>query len=167
MSDTEQKFLILKRDLYYKPDGKGYTGIKEHAGRYSLDEVAVHFPNMESRNQDGMSFISEEDAPEFSKACWEEVKIAHLKGKISDLEAECERLRDGVSHLAKLEEALEPSGSTKYAYSGEFHFFHTVHAYDEHGEYVEEDVEVIVPWVTIKDIMAAIKSRSALSKGGQ
>ncbi len=54
-----------------------------------------------------------------------------------------------------LEEALDPE-KTKYAYSGEFKFNLVI--MNSHGE--EETVTAYVPWPTIKEIMAAILSRS-------
>lgn len=69
-------------------------------------------------------------------------------------------LADAYCQHRRLIEALEPSGSTKYAYSSEFHFFKTLSGYDEDGDPIEEVVEVTVPWTTIKDIMAAIRSRA-------
>ena len=60
--------------------------------------------------------------------------------------------------LAKaLDEALTPSGDTKAAYMGEFAFNRT--EFDEFGD--EHQVKTYVPWTTIKEIMAAIRSRAA------
>jgi|GEM_PF-3859138 len=80
-------FLIVKRDLYYKPNARGYTGIKDNAGRYTLDEVAALFPNRDSGQQDGISFIPEDEAPDYSPACFHDVKADHLEGKVRDLTA--------------------------------------------------------------------------------
>lgn len=86
-------FLIVKRDLYYRPNDCGYTGIKDHAGRYTLEEVAVRFPNMESPHQDGTSFVAEEDAPEFTKACFWDLKLDHVTKQRDDARAEVLELR--------------------------------------------------------------------------
>lgn len=67
--------------------------------------------------------------------------------RVEKLEAENKRLR----------EALTPSGETKAAYIGEFHFY--VSTFDE-------DIRVAVPWTSIKEIMAAIKARAELSVSG-
>jgi len=74
-------FLIEKRGLYYRPDSAGYTGLKDEAGLYPLDELALHFPNFDSPNQDGMTFVSQDDAPEFSTACAWDVKLKHTAFK--------------------------------------------------------------------------------------
>lgn len=31
---ADDRYLLVKRGLYYRPDNRGYTGIKEYAGRY-------------------------------------------------------------------------------------------------------------------------------------
>lgn len=85
-------YLIIKRGLYYKPRACGYTGIRDHAGRYTLAEVAVRFPNLESENQDGMSFIHEDDAPEFTPACFHDLKADHLQKQRDEARAEVVRL---------------------------------------------------------------------------
>lgn len=65
--------------------------------------------------------------------------------------------RDGA--VERLEEALTPSEATKAAYSAEFDF--RLFRIDECGdEYVEL---VMVPWDTIKEIMAAIRARALLA----
>lgn len=51
-----------------------------------------------------------------------------------------------------MREALEPSGDTKAAYSGEFKF-----------KSPGGRMQYTVPWETIKEIMAAISARAALS----
>lgn len=74
-------YLIVKRDLYYGPNSQGYTGVKDRAGRYTLAEVAVRFPNKESPNQDGMYYIHEDDAPEYSKGCYWDIRLEHQRDK--------------------------------------------------------------------------------------
>lgn len=61
---------------------------------------------------------------------------------------------------AELVEALTPSGATKAAYHGEFSF--SLRRFDEFGEEYSE--KVYVPWTTVKEIMAAIRERAALSR---
>lgn len=65
----------------------------------------------------------------------------------------------GKKALARLLEALTPSGATKAAYSGEFRFSF-VHGVDEDGNDVSINVQV--PWTTIKDVMAAIVKRATV-----
>lgn len=66
----------------------------------------------------------------------------------------------GKKALARLLEALTPSGATKAAYMGEFRFSFC-HGFDEDGNDVVIDVQV--PWTTIKAVMAAIVKRASVS----
>jgi hypothetical protein len=62
-----------------------------------------------------------------------------------------------------MREALTPSEGTKAAYIGEFSI--PVHAFDEDGQ--DHRWSEMIPWTTIKDIMAKILTRAALqSQGG-
>ena len=78
MKLDDRRFLLVKRGLYYRPDNCGYTGIKDRAGRY-LESDAMPLS--------GVTAIAEEDAPMFSSACFEDIKIDYLLTKITDLEA--------------------------------------------------------------------------------
>jgi len=93
VADRDDVFLIMKRDLYYRPNAQGYTGIKEHAGRYTLEQVAAMFPNMDSPHQDGTEFIRECDAPEYTKACFQDLREAHQAQRLTTLAAENATLR--------------------------------------------------------------------------
>lgn len=87
-----------------------------------------------------------EDQPGWPNLCDEAADALY---RITELTAEVERLR----------EALAPSAGTKAAYIGEFSF--DVAASDEGGNEVWQ--RTYVPWSTIKEIMAAIRARAALS----
>lgn len=112
MADT-MRYLIVKRDLYYRPNSRGYTGIKDEAGRFTLDEVAVLFPNLESENQDGMSYVAEEDAPEYRDACYTDLMARHAGEKIARItcerdaaQAEVARLTAALAEAERLEAAI-------------------------------------------------------------
>ena len=116
MTDTvdtsaEAVYLIVKRDLYYMPNSCGYTGIKELAGRYTLDEVSVRFPNMDSPNQDGVYCIHEDLADDYSKACSQDIKVGHMMDKV---EAERDTLRAelAAARNAALDDTIERMRST-------------------------------------------------------
>lgn len=90
--------------------------------------------------------------------------VAEAVDRIETLAATITALRQRV---AELEEALTPSGDTKAAYMGEFHFNVEIENVDFEDDEDESDInprtlqmEVPVPWTTIKEIMAAIRKRS-------
>lgn len=64
------------------------------------------------------------------------------------------------THMERLEEALTPSSDTKADYIGEFQFTVTTMELDESDEPYESQRVVTVPWVTIKEIMSAIRDRA-------
>lgn len=76
-----------------------------------------------------------------------ELEVAAEREK--SLRAEFAGLQDEIDRLRGLLEAVTPSGKTKAAYRGEFSFD------CEHG-----DSNAVVPWTTIKEIMAAIRKRA-------
>jgi len=88
MSDAPDQFLIEKSGLYYRPESRGYTGIKDEAGRYSFDEaVQIVGPNGPERPQDGLSMWAEADAPDYSPACYWDLKLRHQTRKECEAEA--------------------------------------------------------------------------------
>ena len=89
---SEECYLLVKRGLYYAPDRQGYTGVKARAGRYR---------EVEALGLDGVTAIHENEAPDFSPACWESTKISVLNDRITALEAENERLREALAEAAK------------------------------------------------------------------
>lgn len=90
--DRSDAYLIVKHGLFYKPKSQGYIGIRDLAGRFTLAEASSPLPNTDSPNQDGMSFVHEDDAPEFSEACWHDVKAAWLAKQRDEAQADRARL---------------------------------------------------------------------------
>lgn len=91
-------YLLVKRGLYYRPDAAGYTGVRDHAGRYSLAEAEAH-----TGSDSGVTVTHESVAPEFCAACCLGVKSAHLlqqrdsqAAEITRLRAELERVRGAM-----------------------------------------------------------------------
>ena len=108
MTDVpNDRYLIRKHGLYYAPNSQGYTGIRDKAGRYTLTEaIARAHPNGKDGPRDGMDYIHESEAPEFSPKCFEDLKVKHLaeaRDKLAtDLAAALAReaaLRDEVERL--------------------------------------------------------------------
>lgn len=82
---TDARYLLVKRGLYYRPNNNGYTGIKEHAGRYR---------DVDALGLDSVTAIHEDEAPEYSAACFEDLKCAHMQARIAALIEERDRLRE-------------------------------------------------------------------------
>ncbi len=140
------QYVLLKRDLYECPSHQGYTGIRDKAGVWPLSLVRCDtMPVKEAYDpkERGNYALPLDQAPEFTNECFHDLSLAHLKAKIE-----------------RLQEALTPSGETKAAYIGEFSF--DVEDRDEDGE--ECSRNVVVPWTTVKEIMAAIRSRAEMKE---
>jgi hypothetical protein len=87
---AEPRFLLMKRGLYYRPDNCGYTGIKERAGRY-------HESDASPRN--GVVAVHEDDAEDFSPACFDDLAREHLQATITRLEADIVGLREALAYI--------------------------------------------------------------------
>lgn len=86
-ANTSGLYLLMKRGLYYRPDAMGYTGIKDHAGRYSKDDAEDH-----ADPASGVTMVSEAEAPEFSPNCFDDLARAHLLKQRDAAEARADRL---------------------------------------------------------------------------
>ena len=75
-----------------------------------------------------------------------EKETLELESKLAERDAE----------IARLVEALTPSGATKHAYLGEFKF--DIDGEDWDGN--EQSISVTVPWTTTKEMMMAVLSRA-------
>lgn len=83
-------YLLVKRGLYYAPDRQGYTGLKRFAGRYrEVDALGL----------DGVEAIHEDEAPEYSEACWPETKLRDKDDRITAQQAEIARLRIALHEI--------------------------------------------------------------------
>lgn len=106
---TEQ-WLLLKRGLYWRPDDLGYTGIRDHAGRYSLDEAKARVGDGSS----GVTMIKEGEAPEFTSACFDDLAREHLKKQIDDARAKIARMAELLKLISRTDSRHEvfdcPSG---------------------------------------------------------
>lgn len=97
----EHGYLLVKGGLYYRPDACGYTGIKANAGRYSLAEAEYyHDPSA------GVSVTHESIAPEFSCACYDDLKAQYLMQQRDDQDAEITRLRAELERVREAGQAV-------------------------------------------------------------
>lgn len=81
VTDIERRYLLQKRGLYYRPDRCGYTGIKEHAGRYFEHEASL--PDVVA--------IHEDEAAEFSPSCYDDLARQHLQEQNASLRKQLEK----------------------------------------------------------------------------
>lgn len=89
-----EKYLLLKRGLFWRPNSQGYTALKSEAGRYSEEEAL-------SRIHDGSPptiTVLEKNAPSIAPGCKD---ITALHRHISALEARCERYREALKSLVE------------------------------------------------------------------
>lgn len=153
---VDDLFLIEKRGLYYRPESRGYTGLKREAGRYSFDDAAeIVGPNGPDGPQDGMAMLQESEAPEYSQSCAWDVRMkdeAYRKGKAESAD-EIARLR---AQLAAFKEATTASADTKVAYWGEVTCESNLGPTASHA----------VPWSSTKQIMRMIRTRAEQKGGG-
>lgn len=107
---TEELWLLKKRGLYYCPNDCGYTGIRDHAGRYTGEEARA-------RLSPGIAMVRLDAAPEFSEACFDDLARDHLTKQRDSALAEVERLRHAfhTTHGALLCIAGTDSNWSKYA----------------------------------------------------
>lgn len=78
MSDN---YLLITRGLYECPDHRGYTGIRDYAGRYSLEEAE----RFHSLSHGKITFVHENEAEEFLPAAQHDLVIKHLVQQRDDL----------------------------------------------------------------------------------
>jgi hypothetical protein len=71
------EYYLLKRGLFYGPNNCGYTGIRAHAGLY---------PAYRARPDNGVTAIHMSEAPDYSPACYDDLKMSHLVARVADLE---------------------------------------------------------------------------------
>ena len=100
MSDRKE-FVLLKRGLYHRPDGNGYTGLLREAGLYSLNEASrAHCAYMINQTTKAVTeYMKHCDAPEFAPDCCSEVKMREITATLTEQAAEIERLRDYLEEL--------------------------------------------------------------------
>jgi hypothetical protein len=89
------RYLLLKRGLYYRPDNCGYTGIKEYAGRYEESDASP---------EDGITAIHEDEAPEYTAACFEDLKLKHVSDKLAAANALIESQSAEIARKDELRE---------------------------------------------------------------
>lgn len=91
--EAQADHVLIKRGLYYRPDGAGYTALKCEAGLYS----ASYADGLE-----GVTAIPFADADEFAPAAWEETKVDYYKKHAATLQAENAVLREKLAEIVDI-----------------------------------------------------------------
>ena len=72
----------MKRGLFYRPNAMGYTGIKEHAGRYLQADAESHADPVS-----GVTAVPFDEAPLIAPKCFDDVAVKYLLGCIENRDA--------------------------------------------------------------------------------
>lgn len=86
----ERAWVKMKRGLFYMPNDCGYTGIRDHAGRFTEAEAVAE------TSCDGVTAMPLDEAPEFSSACFDDLARAHLLKQRDALRTALLRLMNAV-----------------------------------------------------------------------
>lgn len=76
------RYLLMKRGLYYRPDAIGYTGIRENAGVYTKTQAESHVDPIS-----GVTMIAEADAPLIAPKCFDDIAVKYLLEQLAIREA--------------------------------------------------------------------------------
>ena len=73
METIPEPWVKMKRGLFYGPNDRGYTGIRDLAGRYS-EAAATAETTLE-----GVTAMPLAEAPEFAPNCYDDLAMKHLR----------------------------------------------------------------------------------------
>lgn len=114
MSDI---YVLIKRDLYERPEHQGYTGIKDLAGAWPLSLVqseTVPVKDKYDRSNHGHYALPIEAAPDFTSTCFHDLAQAHLEKKIAAKDAEIEKLTDRLDIGPNGEDAVVAESAVEH-----------------------------------------------------
>lgn len=77
---TPLDHLLITRGLYWRPDKKGYTGLKCEAGRYPKGEAAKY-------RSDDVNEVYEDKAPDYAPNCAADIRERHMMDELTALRA--------------------------------------------------------------------------------
>lgn len=106
-----EQWVIIKRGLYYRDACKGYTGIRDEAGRYSHD-FALRY----AEHDDDITIMPIDSAPEFMPAAHNDLVIKHLQKQRDEARTD---LADVQSALRGAKLLLEKANSPVRSSYGE------------------------------------------------
>lgn len=101
MSEAQEKaWLLVKRDLYFRPNAQGYTGIRDHAGLYTYDDAKSYV-------HEGVTMVHLSKAPEFTEACYAEYARDHLLKQRDALLEKLAMLREMVRNIEEGDDPMD------------------------------------------------------------
>jgi hypothetical protein len=87
----ETGWLLIKRDLYWRPDAMGYTGLKSIAGRYTYEEAHAWCDHGRSNE---VKMIHESEAPEVRASCYSDIRDKYYLEELARLRTALTEIRD-------------------------------------------------------------------------
>lgn len=98
-------WLLLSRGLYWMPKGKGYTGLKELAGRHSWAEATAKVDG----NAAEVVMIHESKAATFAPECWADVKERKIEEYLAAKDSEIARPREELAFWTNRDNHRRPT----------------------------------------------------------
>lgn len=98
-------YILLKRDLFENPKHQGYTGIKDLAGTFPLEDFERWGIQIKEKYEpyDREHYaLRVELAPEFTNACFHDLAQEHLEKKCAAKDAEIVALREAMQEACDL-----------------------------------------------------------------
>ncbi|WP_342163009.1 hypothetical protein [Methylobacterium sp. SD21] len=123
-AEEGREYVLIKRGLYWRPNGHGYTGLLSEAGRYSASEAAAHADH----DNDSTRAWPADQAGEFAPSCWQETMLAfrtkerdealacaaQAEAEVARLTAENERLRIAFHDATRRPLGVTPDSGAEF-----------------------------------------------------
>lgn len=106
MSTDEKRYLLVSKGLYWRPDSRGYTGIRDEAGRYSHDIALNH-------ERYGGTYYREDVAPEVLPATCPNIKLEYYITKSENLKRKVNFAKSCLEAISKFDDGTENIGKSK------------------------------------------------------
>lgn len=94
-------YVWIKRDLFECPKHQGYTGIRDNAGTWPLEDAQrFGLPIKEAYDRSHEHYaLPIEAAPEFTNACFDDLARDHLQAKCAAKDAEIAAYRKALEEI--------------------------------------------------------------------
>ena len=92
--DMPEEYLIISHGLYFRPNARGYTGIRAEAGLYTKEE-AEKYTDAE--------IVHVSKAKEFMPDTYTDLVVRHLKAEIAKRDAVIAEMREALEDIKSVE----------------------------------------------------------------